>query len=247
MAPQSDGANFSRSPWKTVLQTLLLGKMGTPRLMPTGSNYTFLVPISKGPGEECLAVYKPQKGETPLWDFPDGTLYQREYASYLVSQFLGWGFIPPTVIREGHHGVGTVQLFVEPEGNSHYFTLRGSHPVECQRIAVFDYLVNNADRKASHCFKGKDDNIWSVDHGLTFHTDYKLRTVIWDWAGEPIPQEIVNDLRRLSNRLDELQGILTPYLTRMEIQVLRRRLDRLIESPVFPQPGYGRNTPWPIF
>ncbi len=215
--------------------------------MPTGSNYTFLVSIHKESGEKCLAVYKPQKGEAPLWDFPDGTLYQREYASYLVSQALGWGFIPPTAIREGPHGIGTVQIYIEPKENSHYFTLRDSHPRECQRIAVFDYLVNNADRKASHCFQGKDGNIWSVDHGLTFHTDYKVRTVIWDWAGEPIPQGLVKDLQSLSSRFGELQKSLAPYLTGIELQVLRKRLNHLLESPVFPRPRYGRNTPWPIF
>jgi len=243
-----EGEGPQLPPRDPMNRLLLTGKLGAVQLMPTGSNYTFLVPITGASGERCRAVYKPKAGEAPLWDFPDGTLYMREYASYLVSQALGWDFIPPTVVREGPHGIGSVQLFVESKKESHYFSIRESHTLELQRIAVFDCLVNNADRKAAHCFEGQEGKVWSVDHGLTFHPEHKLRTVIWDWAGLAIPDALVEDLKGLSSRFSQLKGLLGPCLSEQEIQVLESRLRRLIDSPLFPRQVHGwRNTPWPLF
>ncbi|MDQ3549283.1 MAG: SCO1664 family protein, partial [Chloroflexota bacterium] len=170
------------------------------KLVPWGSNYTFAVVLEdeSGDDQQRIGIYKPRAGEAPLWDFPSGTLYQREYASYIVSQFLGWEFIPCTVIRDGPHGIGTVQLYIEPDEQLHYRVLRDEHRAEMQQMAIFDLVTNNADRKASHLFRGASDRkVWGIDHGLTFHVHPKLRTVIWDFMGEPIDGELLDALIRL--------------------------------------------------
>jgi uncharacterized repeat protein (TIGR03843 family) len=217
-------------------------------LMPWSSNYTFLVTV-RHKNAEALAIYKPCRGERPLWDFPDGTLAMREVASFRVSRTLGWDFIPPTVMREGFMGRGAVQLFIEADLEEHYFTLRDAHRATFQRVAVFDYIVNNADRKGGHCLRGKDGHIWTIDHGLTFHIDHKLRTVIWDFAGQPIPECILEDLTLLQQRLNQASSpILTELaalLSAPEVKRFRHRLDRIIAAGTFPLPGAGRNVPFP--
>lgn len=217
-------------------------------LMPWSSNYTFLVTIRQA-GEEALAIYKPCRGERPLWDFPDGTLALREVASFYVSRALGWDFIPPTVLREGLHGMGAVQLFIEADPEAHYFTLRDQYKAVFQRVAAFDYIVNNADRKAGHCLLGSDGHIWTIDHGLTFHSDYKLRTVIWDFAGQSIPGDIAADLCQLQETLHQPSNSLVAELAELlsghEIKVFRRRLDQLVAGGRFPLPVGGRNVPYP--
>jgi uncharacterized repeat protein (TIGR03843 family) len=217
-------------------------------LMPWSSNYTFLVTVCHD-DLEALAIYKPSRGERPLWDFPGGTLALREVAAFHVSRALSWDFIPPTVLREGFLGTGAVQLFVEADPEEHYFTLRDEHVPVFQRLAAFDYIINNADRKGGHCLKGKDGHIWTIDHGLTFHQEHKLRTVIWDLAGQPIPDDILEDLDRLRQTLNQpsspLVSELRPLINDRETKMFRRRLDRIIAAGTFPQPGAGRNVPYP--
>jgi len=216
------------------------------KLVPWGSNYTFAVVLEdpEGEHEQGIGIYKPRAGEAPLWDFPSGTLYQREYASYVLSQHLGWDFIPCTVIREGPHGVGTVQLYIEPEERLHYSVLREEHRDELQRMAVFDIVTNNADRKASHFFRGANDNkIWGIDHGLTFNIEPKLRTVIWDFIGEPIEGELLDALINLYID-DNLPARLKPYLDPFEIDAFRTRAARLAEAAVFPELTSRRNIPY---
>ena len=230
-----------------IIALLAQGEMEVLGLLPWSSNYTFLTTVGDA-SLQCLAVYKPQRGERPLWDFAEGTLCLREVAAYLVSQALGWSFIPPTVLRDGPHGLGSVQLFIDAEPEAHYFTFRDEHVPELQRIALFDCLTNNADRKGGHCLRGKDGHIWAVDNALTFHTDYKLRTVIWDFAGQPIPGDLLQDLRAFGDRLaqaDPLVEALSQLLAAEEIKVLKRRLDALLKSSTFPEPGLGRHIPWP--
>ena len=161
-------------------------------LLPNSSNYTFLARASEPDGEEVLAVYKPHRGENPLWDFPEGTLGRREVAAYEVSNALGWPNVPPTVLREGPEGAGSVQLFVPFEPQEHYFTLQERFPDAFRAIAAFDLLVNNADRKGGHCLLGEDGRIWAIDHGVCFHEEPKLRTVIWEFMDEPIPAALVD-------------------------------------------------------
>ncbi len=241
------GSGSSRFP-REQLDLLAQGEMGECRLVAQGSNYTFFTVLTNGDQQESQAVYKPQRGEAPLWDFPDGTLYLREYATYLVSESLGWSFVPPTVIRDGEFGIGSVQMYVESDPDANYFTLFEAYRDEMMRVCAFDVLINNADRKASHCLLGDDGRIWCIDHGVTFHDQYKLRTVIWDFAGEPVPEVILKDLDGLLQGFGEAGGIgerLTLLLSRSEVDAVRRRVDGLLESRTFPLPGPERSVPWP--
>lgn len=230
-------------------QRLLRGEIVECKLVPWGSNYTFAVVLRDPSGAEndTIGIYKPRAGEAPLWDFPDDTLYQREYAAFLLSHHLGWRFIPETVIRDGPHGVGTVQRYIEPEPNVHYFTLRGEleqHRDELQRMALFDIIANNADRKAGHCFVGRDDGrVWGIDHGLTFNVQPKLRTVIWEFCGEPIPDPLRAQLQTLSSD-PQLDKLLRPHLEALEIRALQGRAARLADAGVFPDLNPRRNVPY---
>lgn len=228
------------------LSTLAAGEVRIRGLMPEASNYTFLAEVVEG--RRCvLAVYKPRSGETPLWDFPDGTLCQREVAAYLVSEALGWDLVPPTLLRDGPHGPGAVQRYVDHDSEEHYFTLMPSHADDFLRVAAFDLIINNTDRKSGHCMRERSTGrIQVVDHGVTFHQQPKLRTVIWDFAGEPIPAPILVDARRLLEVLDgSLRDTLRPLLDESEIEAMRRRTDALIRAGIYPQPGPRRPYPWP--
>lgn len=215
-------------------------------LLPWGSNYTFLTRVADG-ALETLAIYKPRRGERPLWDFPDGTLCQRETAAFLVSETLGWHIVPPTVLRDGPQGMGMVQLYVEHDPDKHYFTFGPEFRPQLQRIALFDHLINNADRKGGHCLLDAFGGIWAIDHGICFHTQPKLRTVIWDFAGEAIPATLINDLRKFMNRLGDHRFVqeMAQFLNTSEIQTLCLRGERLIGAGIYPEPGPGRQYPWP--
>jgi uncharacterized repeat protein (TIGR03843 family) len=238
-------------PFDSVVEQVLAdGEVVGVRPIPWGSNYSFIAVMARGSAPEVLAVYKPRRGEVPLWDFPDGTLYQREYAAYRVSRALGLEFIPPTVIREGPHGVGTFQLFVEPDDSIEYYQFRGEHVDELRSIALFDVITNNADRKAGHCFKGRDGRIWGIDHGLTFNVVPKLRTVIWDFCGQPLPEmlaerlmDFCTDPGRSAALRDELDGILHPH----EVEAFFTRLERIAERGEFPALDPYRNVPRGFF
>ena len=214
------------------------GKMVSCILMPTGSNYTFITEIKDDSGLVIRAVYKPKDGEMPLWDFGAGTLYKREYAAYLLSKALGWGFVPETVIRDGPYGVGSVQRYVDHERDTHYRTIRGTHTEELRTIACFDIIANNADRKAVHCFKGCDGRIWGIDHGLTFNHVMKLRTVIWDFWGEPFPsglrQPMEEFLKNVESPSGEVKDVLN-LLESVEVEALIERVRALVSMGGFPQ------------
>ena len=214
-------------------------EIGDGWLHPYASNYTFVVRLSLGDQEGC-GVYKPHAGERSLWDFPIGTLGLRECATYEFAKALGWGLTPPTVIREGEAGEGSLQLFVPHDPDSNFFTLRDEHPEEAFRLAVFDLLTNNADRKGGHCFVGPDGRVWAVDNGLTFHEEIKLRTVIWDYSGEPIPPALLADVERVAGDLDSdgaCAQALAALLDGAEMQVLRERMQRVLSEPVLPSPA----------
>ena len=218
--------------------------------LPWGSNYTCLTRLDGGALGPTLAVYKPQRGEAPLWDFPDGTLYQREYAAYVVSEALGWRLVPPTVMRDGPYGIGSMQLFIVAQRGTSYTTWRDERMEDLKRIALFDCLTNNADRKASHCILGRDDRIWCIDHGITFHDEPKLRTVIWEFRSQPIPELLLADLESFREKLSAGQdplGALQELTSAREIGALQRRLDMLLEVRHFPEPGGRRSVPWPPF
>lgn len=211
------------------------------------SNFTFLVEASDGRGT-VPAVYKPRDGEAPLWDFPPGTLYLREVAAFRLSQALGWPAVPATVVREGPHGPGAVQAFVEADPGAHFFTLRQSHPDDFRRIAAFDVVAANADRKGGHCLLGRDGRIWAIDHGLCFGTMAPLRTVIWDFAGEPLPPALRDDVARTAEglRSGPLRSDLLELLSLPEVDAAAGRAERLVDEGAFPLPGPGRSHPWPL-
>lgn len=216
-------------------------------LLPRSSNYAFLARATSG-RDEMLAVYKPRRGETPLWDFPEGTLGNRETAAYVVAQALGWPNVPPTVLRDGPEGEGAVQRFIPFEPSEHALTLLDRFPAAFRRVALFDVVVNNADRKAGHCLLGRDGELFVVDHGTCFSDEPKLRTVLWDFVDERIAEDDLRALRTLARALESgaVRGALDRLLSRGEVRATARRLDELLEGGRFPQPGPGRPYPWPI-
>ncbi len=231
-----------------ALRLLSVGRLKVLGLMPECSNYTFLVRASAD-GRQALAVYKPQRGETPLHDFPYGTLCKRERAAYLLSEALGWKLVPLTVTRESAPmGFGSLQLFIEADPNKHYFTLAPGRREVFLRFALFDWVINNADRKSGHCLLDTAGHIWGIDHGLSFHTLPKLRTVIWDFAGEPVPRPLLTQVCALLPRLSgseawavELRALLDPA----EIAALGQRGRGIEAAGVFPHPRSQRSYPWP--
>jgi hypothetical protein len=234
-----------------ILRLLSDGEIEVEGLIPWSSNATLLVTI----GDEelsTLAVYKPQDGERPLWDFYPGTLGMRETAAYLLSEALGWSLIPPTVMREGPYGLGSVQFFVHSQEDAHFFTVQEDpgYQGDLKRLAAFDVISNNADRKAGHCLLDLEGKLWAIDNALCFHEEAKLRTVIWDYARETLPPEIVADLRALRPGLEAdtpVRNGLDRLLSKAEVAALVRRLDRLLDAGRFPEPGPERAVPWPLF
>ena len=223
------------------------GRLELLGLLPRSSNYAFLARAVLEP-EEMLAVYKPRRGETPLWDFPKGTLGNREAAAYVVANGLGWPNVPPTLLRDGPEGEGAVQRFIPFEPEEHALTLQERFPREFRRIAMFDVVVNNADRKAGHCLLGRDRRLFVVDHGTCFSDEPKLRTVLWDYVDEPLPAEELRDLAALREALEAgpVREALDALLSRGEVRATIARLDELLAAGRFPQPGPGRPYPWPI-
>lgn len=212
-----------------------------------GSNYTFLVKVTHA-GREIQAVYKPQKGEQPLWDFPENTLAGREVAAYHVSQALGWELVPYTIFREdGPYGPGSLQQFIEYNPNYHYFNFKPADKEKLRPVALFDLITNNADRKGSHVFFEKSTrHLYAIDHGLCFNVVDKLRTVIWDFAGEPVPAEYLPAIQALASPADSLATELLRYLNADELAALCLRAEALAAATVFLQPPSNRRAfPYP--
>lgn len=214
--------------------------------MPWSSNATFLVTVCQG-GTALDAVYKPVQGERPLWDFAPG-LYRREVAAYELSEALGWGIVSETVVRhDAPLGVGSLQRFVAADFSEHYFTLLDDvvHHDALRRIALFDLLINNADRKSGHCLLGEDGRIWAIDHGVAFADHPKLRTVIWDFAGEAVPAELRAQVAAVD--VEVLLPRLAGLLDRSEQAALVERLAAGARLASFPDPDPERRPyPWPL-
>jgi len=214
-----------------------------------GSNSTFLVNLDADDGKMMQAIYKPKIGEKPLRDYPTQTLYRREYAAYLMSQFLGWPNIPTTVIREGPLGVGTLQCFITFDPNKNYFTLRKNRLEELVFVALFDLIVNNGDRKGGHFLEDISGKIWSIDHGLTFHKDFKLRTVMFEYCGSSFPKELIDDIKNLAIQLESKaaqHNMLADRISNVEIDALITRLLFIIENPEHPVLDPYIDVPWPL-
>ena len=216
-------------------------------LMPWSSNGTYLVDVRDG-DDHAPAIYKPERGERPLWDFPGG-LWRREVATSVLSDALGVGLVPPTVERSDDDapiGCGSLQAFVPARFAEHYFTLRERPELRerLQTLCAFDLVANSADRKGGHCLIDAEDRIWAIDNGLTFHEEFKVRTVIWDWSGDPLPLVVAESLMRL---LDAgLPGALERLLTPGEREAVLNRTRRLLSNGVFPHDETGHRYPWPL-
>jgi len=232
----------SASGWTALLECGSIEILGR---MPWSSNATFLVLVST-PEEEAKAIYKPGRGERPLRDFPD-RIYRREVAAYELSESLGLGVVPETVLRDdGPLEDGSLQRYIDADYEEHYFTLleEPRHEPALRTIAAFDLLLNNADRKGGHLLRGPDDRIWGIDNGLSFHVYPKLRTVMWDFAGDPIPDALRSACDRLADAVPEnVARLIEPD----ECEALRRRAADLAGSGTFPYPDPSRRQhPWPL-
>ena len=227
-----------------MLELLRRGALEVKGRLPWSSNGTFLVDVCMGE-EQGAAVYKPLRGERPLWDYPSG-LYRREVAVYLISEALGWGLVPETVLRDdGPFGPGSLQRFVPAHFEEHYFTMleRPELHEPLKAVCLLDLLVNNGDRKSGHCLQGEDGRIWAIDHGLCLHDEPKLRTVIWDFAGQPVAPERLDAIASLAGGPpSELGGLLDPA----EIDALRARAAAVLRRPEYPVIASARAYPWPL-
>ena len=229
---------------RRALDVLSAGDVTVKGRIPWSSNATYLVEVVRG-DDRALAVYKPARGERPLWDFPPD-LYKREVAAYLLSEALGWGLVPPTITRDGPFGDGSLQLFVEADVERHYFTFHDepAHRERLERICAFDLVANNADRKGGHCLLAQDGTVWAIDNALTFHVEPKLRTVIWHFGGEPVPEALVADVEALLDR--GMPPEVAALLAEDERGALRRRMRALVRTRRFPVDPGGRSYPWPL-
>lgn len=232
-----------------VLEVLEKGEIDSEYgILRWSSNYAFLISVNLD-DLNLTAVYKPQRGERPLWDFPDGTLCYRETAAFLTARELGWEIVPPTVLREGPRGLGSVQFYIDHDPQINYFSFDESFAPQLMRMAAFDYAINNADRKGGHCLLDDQGHIWGIDHGIAFNAVHKLRTVIWEYAGQPIPEPLLEDLARLAATLEnlacEFNVKIRELLSPQEVRAFQARLRHLLKQKRFPSPGPGPNYPWP--
>lgn len=214
-------------------------------LIPWGSNYSFAVALTDSNGVEQLAIYKPRSGEAPLHDFRSGTLFRREVAAYRLSRRIGWRIVPPTIIRQGPHGTGSLQLYVRPvTGIDDPHALWGASCLENERFVLFDHIANNADRKLSHCLVDEAGHRWGIDHGLTFNEVPKLRTVMWQFAGEPISDELRADLETILGEREIYADDFAALLSRAEVDAFFRRVEALHGAGCYPELDPYRNIPY---
>jgi uncharacterized repeat protein (TIGR03843 family) len=231
-----------------ALLLLSTGELTIEGRLVDASNATLYCGIA-AEGVAAACVYKPIMGERPLWDFPDGTLAEREVAAYVLSAATGWGIVPPTVYREdGPAGPGMVQLWIAEDDSVDLVRLIRRRDLDAlRRVAVFDAVINNADRKGGHLLPIGDAHVYGIDHGVTFHREDKLRTVLWQWAGRELPGEAEEMLRKVLGELDGVLGEdLAELLTTREVRQIRHRIDRLLSQRRHPEPSEDwPAVPWP--
>lgn len=232
-------------PYRKLHTALQCGEYELKGQFVLGSNYTFLVEVHHE-GASYPAVYKPSRGEQPLWDFPENTLASREVAAYIVSEALGFHFVPYTTLRDdGPHGGGSLQQFIEYDPQYHYFNFTPEDRQLLRPVALFDLLINNADRKGGHIFfENATHKLYAIDHGICFHEEDKLRTVLWDFGGQKIPKALLERIHLVTG--PDLQTKLHPYLSPIEVEALCARAEYILKRGTFPrQPRDRRAMPWP--
>ena len=231
-------------PTNELIEILLHGQVETVSRMPHSSNATFLVNVTRN-DKEVQGIYKPLKGERPLWDFEPG-LHRNEVAAYRLSEAMGLGIVPPTVLRDGPFGEGSVQLFVDVDVQQHYFTIfeqREDLHDQLRAMCAFDIVANNTDRNGGHCLIDADDKIWAIDHGVCFSPDFKLRTVIWEFGGEELP----DNLRAVIEPLIEAVPLdISALLSSEQVVALQERAQWICEGGAFPIDRSGTRYPWPL-
>lgn len=229
------------------LELLKTGVINVTGRLVDASNATLFASIESDIAQgQC--IYKPIVGERPLWDFPDGQLAHREYAAFLISELLSLHIVPPTVLRDGPFGIGMVQLWIDIDEEidlAHFFS---QDDPQLRTMALFDAIINNTDRKIGHLLPDKSGHVYGCDHGVTFHSEYKLRTVLWQWAGEALLETEIEILRNALSGFAEIEDALKDYLTQDEIDALELRIKELLESATFPLPNPDwPSIPWPAF
>jgi len=245
MKPASQGSETKR-----ILEILRRGKLSLQGQFTNSTNYTFLV-LSIHGNDQLVCVYKPVRGMAPLWDFPASTLPKREVAAYVVSEALGWNLVPCTVFRRpAPLGPGSLQQFIEHDPEYHFFKFTPEDRDNLRSAVVFDYLINNADRKGGHILRDKQNHLWLIDHGICFHEEYKLRTVLWDYRGEQIPTDLLNDVEsfigKIRNEDSRLSQRLRSLISDREIDAMISRAGFLIATHTFPEPDELRRAyPYP--
>jgi len=231
----------------TVIDHLLSGTLEVTGRLVDASNATLYAECTFN-DEKMAVIYKPIAGERPLWDFPDGNLAQREYAAFLISEFSGWKVVPPTVLRDGPFGLGMVQQWIDIDESIDLALYYREDNENLRRMALFDAVVNNTDRKIGHLLPVIDGSLLGCDHGVTFHEENKLRTVIWQFAMRELTDEEIGSLSDLAERLQAEPGNLLELITETEFTALITRINQLIESGKFPSPSEDwPAVPWPPF
>jgi uncharacterized repeat protein (TIGR03843 family) len=232
----------------TSEEVLVQGEMVVTGRLIDASNATLLAECSFE-NEKIKCIYKPVAGERPLWDFPDGNLAQREYAAYLISKHAEFDLVPFTILRDGPFGVGMVQQWIDIDESVDLATFFSTDDSQLRKMALFDAIVNNTDRKIGHLLPQSDGKLFGCDHGVTFHHEYKLRTVLWQWAGDSLTQNEEQTLKYLSQKLKDTKiENLSSLITNHEYQALISRVDDLLETGTFPMPSHDWPAiPWPAF
>ncbi len=226
------------------LDLLATGEIDIEGRMPWSSNATFLVNVTRG-DVAAQGIYKPLRGERPLWDFEPG-LHRRELAAYKLSEAMGLDLVPPTVIRDGPLGEGSVQWYVDADHQQHYFTIHEARPElhdTLRAFAVFDLIANNTDRKSGHILIDGDDHLWGIDHGLCFAAEFKLRTVVWEFGGEEVAEDLVAAVAPVAQAVPLSVAAL---LNDEEVEAIRERAEWIVEHKVLPVDQSGRRYPWPL-
>ena len=226
---------------------LLAGEINISGRLVDASNATLFGSCTYQ-GNEMSIIYKPIAGERPLWDFSEGNLASREYASYLISELLGWSLIPVTILRDGPFGEGMVQQWIDIDESIDLALFYRTDDPRLRRLALFDAVINNTDRKIGHLLPTKDGRLFGCDHGVTFHEEDKLRTVLWQWAGTSLEEDERASLQKLLNTLETVETEIAQLISEIEFKALMARISKLLSSSEFPSPSEDwPAVPWPPF